>query len=96
MAVYASLLSTIPLPSQNWQTQSTVPSVASIKVGDISNDCTQKLPGEDSFSSGILSRLRNYFLQKRLQKLESIPPEKRTAVQQAEIEANKKSLDCVV
>lgn len=95
MAVYASLLSTIPMPQQNWQAKSNVPAVASVKVGDIT-DCVQEVSVQEPDSTGMFARLKNYFLQKRLKQLENIPPEKRTAVQQAELEANKQSLNCVV
>lgn len=95
MAVYASLLSTIPMPQQNWQAKSSVPAVASVKVGDFT-DCVQDVQVQESDDTGMFARLKNYFLQKRLKQLENIPPEKRTAVQQAELEANKQSLNCVV
>ena len=37
MAVYASLLSQVPIPQRQWQTKTDTPAVASVVVGDISN-----------------------------------------------------------
>ena len=99
MAVYASLLNSIPLPQKQWQTKSDVPSVAAVKVGDITGGrdgavCVDN--GCSSDSKGWLAVFRNYLLAKRLKKLESIPEEKRTPAQQAEIEANKQSFNCMI
>lgn len=96
MAVYASLLSTVPIPQQQWQTKSQIPVVASVKVGDVvyqdkglSSSLTDK-------SIGFWDRLKQSLVKKRLEKLENIAPENRTPAQQAEIEANKKALNCMI
>ncbi len=78
------------IQGQSWQSKTDTPVIASIKVGDVTDSAQLDKPeANDNF----LQKLRNYFINKRRQKLESIPPEKRTASQQAEIEANKKSVD---
>lgn len=95
MAVYASLLSTIPMPQQNWQTKDNTPAAASIKVSDVADD----RPSDDtskSFISRYLDNLKEKMLQSRLKKLEAIPAEKLSPNQQAELEANKQSLNYMV
>ena len=93
MTAYASLLSQIPIPQKQWQTTTKAPIVASVKVGEI--DGLSKSEQSD-FGLSFLDKIKQKLVEKRLAKLESIPPEKRTAIQQAEIEANKKSLDYMI
>lgn len=96
MAVYASLLSTIPIPQQQWQTKSQTPIVASVNVGDVLY-CDKRSSFQTTDKQlGFWDRLKQSFVEKRLKKLENIPPENRTPAQQAEIDANKKALDYMV
>lgn len=90
----ASLLSTIPVPSQNWQMATPAP-VASIKVGDVTDDGTEKTDNS-SFFTKLVETIKEKLIQKRIKKLESIPPEQRTPAQQAEIDANKQSVNYVI
>lgn len=90
----ASLLSTIPVPSQNWQTNTPAP-VASIKVGDVINDSIEQTDNR-SFFTKLIDSIKEKLVQKRIKKLESIPPEQRTPAQQAEIDANKQSMNYVI
>lgn len=101
MAVYASLLSSIPVPKQQWQTKSDIPVVASVKVADVddSDSAAIQKKSSDSHTSlfgRYIANLKQKMLETRIKKLESIPEQSRTPVQQAELEANKKSLDCMV
>lgn len=96
MAVYASLLSTIPIPQQQWQTKSQTPVVASVNVGDVllnDKSSSYTLPKQ---SLGFWDRLKQSLIERRLKKLENISPENRTLAQQAEIDANKKALNYMV
>lgn len=90
----ASLLSTIPMPAQNWQTKTTAP-VASIKVGDVTDEGETQSDNR-SFLTKFIDNMKEKFIQKRIKKLESIAPEHRTPAQQAEIDANKQSLNYVI
>ncbi len=101
MPVYASLLSNVPVPEQNWQTKPNAPAIASVKVGEVCDSgYSQPNVVQDDSSKTIFGKwvdnLRQKLVQKRMQKLESIPEDKRTPAQQAEYEANQKSLNCVV
>ena len=96
MAVYASLLSTIPIPQQQWQTKSQTPVVASVNVGDVLRNGESSPVTLTDKSFGFLDRLKQSLIEKRLKKLESISPENRTPAQQAELDANKKALDYMV
>lgn len=96
MAVYASLLSTIPIPQQNWQTKCASPTVASIKVSDVEDERQLEDAPSKSFVSRFIENLKQTYLQKRLKKLENIPEDKRTPNQQAELEANKQSMNYMV
>ena len=93
MTAYASLLSQIPMPQRQWQTVVKAPVVASVKVGDV-GACTNSANTDSK--TGFVEKIKQKLIEKRLASLESIPPEKRTLVQQAEIEANNKSLDYMV
>lgn len=94
-----SLLSQIPLPSQKTQMQ---PAVASVKVGDVefegsgsyptSQNPSFPLPPENTF----LQKLKNKIIRYRANKISSKPPEERTAIEQAEYEANQRSLNSVI
>lgn len=101
MPVYASLLSNVPVPEQNWHTKSNAPAIASIKVGEVcqsgpSQTNVMQNDSSKTFFGKWINNLRQKLVQKRMQKLESIPEDKRTPAQQAEYEANQKSLNCVV
>ena len=93
MTAHASLLSQIPMPQAQWKTITQTPVVASVKVGDVGD--TAKYEKTD-FQFGFIEKIKQKLIEKRLAKLENIPPERRTPVQQAEIEANKKSLDYMI
>lgn len=94
MVAGASLLSTMQKTSQNWQTQNTTPAIASVKVGDVVGDNTEA--SKKSFITRIIENLKNRLIQKRIAKLESIPPEQRTPNQQAELDANKQSVNFMI
>ena len=68
MAVYASLLSTVPIPQQQWQTKSQIPVVASVKVGDIV--CDDAKNNGRSFFARYIDALKNKILENRIKKLE--------------------------
>lgn len=93
MTVYASLLSQVPIPQKQWQTKSDTPVIASVNVGGVVVDGANP---ELSRFERFLETIKSKILKKRLAKLESIPQEKRTLVQQAEIDANKNSFDYMV
>ncbi len=93
MVAGTSLLSSMPKPSQNWQ-QHTAPVIASVKVGDVVGGDSK--PQKKSFLSRLFDNLRTRLVQKRIAKLESIPPEKRTPTQQAELDANKQSVNFMI
>ena len=94
MVAGASLISTMQKTSQNWQTQNTPPAIASVKVGDVVGDNTEA--PKKSFITRIIENLKNRLIQKRIAKLESIPPEQRTPNQQAELDANKQSVNFMI
>lgn len=87
-----SLLSSIPTPTQNWQKTPPAP-IASIKVGDVINNETESKDNR-SFFTKLIDNFKEKLIQKRIAKLESIPPEQRTPAQQSEIDANKQSMSC--
>ena len=90
----ASLLSTIPVPSQQSTGVKSTPIVASVKVGDIV--CDDAKNNGRSFFARYIDALKNKILENRIKKLENIAPENRTPAQQAEIDANKNSVNCMV
>ena len=90
----ASLLSTMQKPSQNWQNQNTTPIIASVKVSDVIGENTNT--EKKSFITEFIEGIKTKMVQKRIAKLESIPPEKRTPTQQAELDANKQSVSFMV
>lgn len=98
MAVYASLLSTIPIPQQQWQTKTQTPVVASVNVGEVIYDDknSTSITSKSEKQIGLWDRIKQSLVEIRLKKLENIAPEKRTPAQQAEIDANKKALNYMV
>lgn len=94
-----NLLSQIPLPSQKTAMQ---PAVASVKVGDV------EIEDSDSYSAstnpslpqpeakGFFEKLKNKFVQYRMNKIAQKSPEQRTATEQAEYEANQRSINSVI
>ena len=94
MIAGTSLISTMQKPSQNWQTQTTTPAIASVKVGEVVGDNSET--PKKSFITRIIENLKTRLVQKRIAKLESIPPEKRTPTQQAELDANKQSVNFMI
>ncbi len=94
-----SLLSQIPMPTQKQEVKS---SVASVKVGDveiedsgskpINNNPALLLPEGNSF----FLKLKNKFIQYRMNKIAQKSPEQRTPTEQAEYEANQRSLNSVI
>ena len=90
MVAGTSLISVMQKTSQNRQTQTATPVIASVKVGNIAGDNSET--PKKSFFTRIIENLKTRLVQKRIAKLESIPPEKRTVSQQAEIEANEKQI----
>ena len=94
MIAGTSLISTMQKTSQNWQIQTATPVIASVKVGDVvgnNGETTKK-----SFVTRIIDNLKSRLVQKRIAKLESIPPEKRTPTQQAELDANKQTVNFMI
>ena len=94
MTAGTSLISTMQKPSQNWQPQTVAPAIASVKVGEVVGDNTET--PKKSFITRIIENLKTRLVQKRIAKLESIPPEKRTPTQQAELDANKQSANFMI
>ncbi len=94
MIAGTSLISTMQKPSQNWQTQTATPVIASVKVGDVVGDNGETT--KKSFVTRIIDNLKSRLVQKRIAKLESIPPEKRTPTQQAELDANKQTVNFMI
>jgi len=90
MTVSRSLLAQIPLPKQ--EMKPTTP-VASIKVGDVEAD---KSCVENNTSNNWLDRLKNKIIEYRMKKIAQKSPEERTPNEQAEYEANQKSMNCVI
>ncbi len=96
MAIESNLVSQIPIPVQNWQTKSNIPSVATVKVNDIEENTPECAQNNTKKTDSFFEKIKAYFVEKRLKHLENIPAEKRTPLQQAEIEANQKSADYMV
>lgn len=96
-----SLLSQIPLPSQNQKTQMQ-PAVASVKVGDVEIEGSGSYPTSQNPSlplpeaKGFFEKLKNKFIQYRMNKIAQKSPEQRTETEQAEYEANQQSLNSVI
>ena len=94
-----SLLSQIPMPTQKSEIQTPA---ASVKVGDVefegsgsyptSQNPSLPLPPENTF----LQKLKNKIIRYRANKISSKPPEQRTPTEQAEYEANQRSLNSVI
>lgn len=89
MTIGASLLSQIPMPKQGVVSQQPV---ASVKVGDIEREVSVG----DEQGGNWLDKLKNKFIRYRMNKISQKLPEERTPVEQAEYEANLKSVDCMV
>ena len=96
MSLESGLVSKIPFPSQNWQTKTNVPPVASVKVSNVEDKGRQNIESLQDKSNGLFEKIKAYFVAKRIKQLENIPEDKRTPAQKAEIEANKKSADYMV
>ena len=96
MSLESGLVSKIPFPSQNWQTKTNVPPVASIKVSDVEDEGRQNTASVQDKSNVFFEKIKAYFVAKRIKQLKNIAEDKRTPAQQAEIEANKKSADYMV
>lgn len=94
-----SLLSQIPMPTQKSEIQTPA---ASVKVGDveiegsdsnpINSNPVLSLPEGNSF----FQKLKNKFIQYRMNKIAQKSPEQRTPTEQAEYEANQRSLNSVI
>ena len=94
-----SLLSQIPMPTQKSEIQTPA---ASVKVGDveiegsdsnpINSNPVLSLPEGNSF----FQKLKNKFIQYRMNKIAQKPPKQRTPTEQAEYEANQRSLNSVI
>lgn len=89
MTVGASLLSQIPIPQQKNTIQTPV---ASVKVGDIERETVDNTKQ----NSNWLDKIKNKFVQYRMNKIAQKSSEERTPTEQAEYEANQKYLDCMV
>ena len=90
MSVGTSLLTQIPIPNNPKPNQAVLPS---IKVGEVECD-NQKvnLKTELTFWQKIRNKLVNY----RMNKIANKTPEQRTINEQAEYEANKKIISCII
>ena len=94
MEIHSNLLHQIPVPKQTLQKKNNTPLVATIKVGDVEEGervYFDEPVVKNSFLNNIFVKIKQNYLKKRIEKLESIPENKRTPVQQAEIEANRLS-----
>ena len=60
MAIESNLVSQIPLPSQNWQTKSNVPAVASVKVSDVEDDTPHNTTVVQNKSNGFFEKINRY------------------------------------
>ena len=90
MTVGRSLLSQIPMPKNHIKV--TTP-LASVKVGEVQRDeqaYTQSEP------KTWWEKLKNKLVEYRMNKIANKSPEKRTPNEQAEYEANQKSLNNVI
>ena len=79
--------------AQTYQTQNQAPAIASVKVADVVG--YSETP-KKSFFSRFAENIKTRLIQKRIAKLESIPPEKRTPNQQAELDANKQTVNFMI
>ena len=92
MTTSTSLLSKIPIPQKPNDIIVTTP-LASVKVGDIEQDTPKAHTTE---STSWWQKLKNKYIEYRMNKIANKSPEQRTANEQAEYEANQKSLNCGV
>lgn len=103
MTVSNNLLNVVSVQKNN--NLKNITPVASVCIADVSEDSLFK-EEEPLFSNKALNVLAEKIKQKlfdlRIKKLENIPPEKRTKIQEAEIEANQRQigyntdLDCMI
>lgn len=92
MTVGTSLLSQIPIPQKHSDIKVTTP-LASVKVGEIENDIPKQTTTP---TNSWLDKLKNKFIEYRMNKIANKSPEERTPNEQAEYEANQKSINCMV
>ena len=94
-----SLLSQIPMPVQKSEIQ---PPAASVKVGDVEIESSDSNPINSNpvlslpEGNSFFQKLKNKFIQYRMNKIARKLPEQRTPVEQAEYEANQRSLNSVI
>lgn len=94
-----SLLSQIPMPAQKSEIQ---PPAASVKVGDVEIESSDSNPINSNpvlslpEGNSFFQKLKNKFIQYRMNKIARKSPEQRTPVEQAEYEANQRSLNSVI
>ncbi len=93
MTVNASLISQIPVTSATQQPSVNMPAVASVKVGDVVETHNGVVYEEPK---GLVEKFKAWLVEYRMKKLEEKSPEKRTPSEQAEYEANQKSLNLQV
>lgn len=93
MIVNASLISQMPSASaqaQSSQPKVTLPAVASVKVGDVVETHDGVVYEEPK---GLIEKLKSWLVEYRIKKLEEKSPEQRTPSEQAEYEANLKTMN---
>ena len=94
-----SLLSQIPISGQKSEVQ---PPVASVNVGDVEIEGSDSNPLNNNPSlflsegNSFFQKLKNKFIQYRMNKIAQKSPEQRTPTEQAEYEANQRSLNSVI
>ena len=94
-----SLLSQIPMPTQKSEIQTPA---ASVKVGGVEIEGSDSNPINSnpvlSFPEGnsFFQKLKNKFIQYRMNKIAQKSPEQRTPTEQAEYEANQRTLNSVI
>ncbi len=96
MVTGKSLLSQIPMPNRNTPDITTnsvekkpTEIIASVKGGDV-KDTSRPAP------QGFWEKIREKLIEYRINKIEQKSPEQRTAIEQAEYEANQRNLNCMV
>ncbi len=95
MTVSSSLLNLIPVSQPTPAPDSAAKITASINISDIEDDLPRKNEEplfENDFWNNIAQKIKQKIFDARIKKLENTPAEKRTSAQQAEYEANERSI----
>lgn len=92
MTVGKSLLSQIPIPQNSGDIKVTTP-LASVKVGEVEQEPQTQL---ETQPKSWLEKLKNKLVEYRMNKIANKSPEQRTPNEQAEFEANQKSMNYMI